>query len=162
MTYYSLWFAFGRVRAVNLCKICQTAKDTRELDHRMKICRCRRRQSQRWSVVCLKNMWFISELFNCYLFPIVWFSELLPPEVTCAKETRDLVIECCVGEHRQWSSCASLGLTHLIEFIHLISSEANEICEQESKKTIAPEHIIAALKVCLWLTSILRWLCCSG
>lgn len=31
----------------------------------------------------------------------VWFSELLLPEVTCAKETRDLVIECCVGEHRQ-------------------------------------------------------------
>lgn len=25
--------------------------------------------------------------------------ELLPNEVTCAKETRDLVIECCVGEH---------------------------------------------------------------
>ncbi|KAI6034037.1 hypothetical protein PISMIDRAFT_670945 [Pisolithus microcarpus 441] len=56
-------------------------------------------------------------------------SELLPSDVTCAKETRDLVIECCV------------------EFIHLISSEANEICEQESKKTIAPEHIIGALKL---------------
>lgn len=55
-------------------------------------------------------------------------SELLPNDVACAKETRDLVIECCV------------------EFIHLISSEANEICEQESKKTIAPEHIISALK----------------
>ncbi|KAF8702676.1 hypothetical protein AX14_014346 [Amanita brunnescens Koide BX004] len=55
-------------------------------------------------------------------------SELLPNDVICAKETRDLVIECCV------------------EFIHLISSEANEICEQESKKTIAPEHIIGALK----------------
>jgi len=55
-------------------------------------------------------------------------TELLPNEIACAKETRDLVIECCV------------------EFIHLISSEANEICEQESKKTIAPEHIIGALK----------------
>ncbi|KAF8665757.1 hypothetical protein AX16_000205 [Volvariella volvacea WC 439] len=55
-------------------------------------------------------------------------AELLPNDVVCAKETRDLVIECCV------------------EFIHLISSEANEICEQESKKTIAPEHIISALK----------------
>jgi len=54
--------------------------------------------------------------------------DLLPNDIVCAKETRDLVIECCV------------------EFIHLISSEANEICEQESKKTIAPEHIIAALK----------------
>ncbi|EAU84576.2 TATA binding protein-associated phosphoprotein [Coprinopsis cinerea okayama7 len=55
-------------------------------------------------------------------------AEILPNDVVCAKETRDLVIECCV------------------EFIHLISSEANEICEQESKKTIAPEHIISALK----------------
>ncbi|PFH52684.1 hypothetical protein AMATHDRAFT_139558 [Amanita thiersii Skay4041] len=55
-------------------------------------------------------------------------AELLPNDIICAKETRDLVIECCV------------------EFIHLISSEANEICEQESKKTIAPEHIIGALK----------------
>jgi len=55
-------------------------------------------------------------------------TELLPNDVACAKETRDLVIECCV------------------EFIHLISSEANEICEKESKKTIAPEHIITALK----------------
>lgn len=26
------------------------------------------------------------------------FIELLPDEVSCAKETRDLVIECCVGE----------------------------------------------------------------
>ena len=33
-----------------------------------------------------------------------------------------------------------------LEFIHLVSAEANEICEQESKKTIAPEHIISALK----------------
>lgn len=55
-------------------------------------------------------------------------AELLPNDINCAKETRDLIIECCV------------------EFIHLISSDANEICEQESKKTIAPEHIIGALK----------------
>ncbi|KIY49575.1 histone-fold-containing protein [Fistulina hepatica ATCC 64428] len=54
--------------------------------------------------------------------------ELLPKDVSCAKETRDLVIECCV------------------EFIHLISSEANDICEKDSKKTIAPDHIISALK----------------
>lgn len=55
-------------------------------------------------------------------------SELLPSDVSVAKETRDLVIECCV------------------EFIHLIASDANEICESESKKTIAPEHIINSLK----------------
>ncbi|KAG0237054.1 negative cofactor 2 transcription regulator complex subunit ncb2 [Actinomortierella wolfii] len=32
------------------------------------------------------------------------------------------------------------------EFIHLLASEANEICEKEAKKTIAAEHVIAALK----------------
>ena len=79
-------------------------------------------------------------------------AELLPNDVTCAKETRDLVIECCVGEHawqpRRSTVPMSRPLTATFaEFIHLISSEANEICEQESKKTIAPEHIIGALKV---------------
>jgi len=46
----------------------------------------------------------------------------------CARETRDLIIDCC------------------IEFIHLVSSQANEICDQESRKTISPEHIITALE----------------
>lgn len=32
------------------------------------------------------------------------------------------------------------------EFIHLIASEANEICEKETKKTIAGEHVVAALQ----------------
>jgi len=36
---------------------------------------------------------------------------------------------------------------YLIEFIHLIASEANEICEKEAKKTIAAEHVITALQV---------------
>ncbi len=38
-----------------------------------------------------------------------------------------------------------------LEFIHLLSAEANEICEKESKKTIAPEHILTALKVSTYL-----------
>lgn len=45
-----------------------------------------------------------------------------------AKETRDLLIECCV------------------EFITMISSEANDIAEKEAKKTIACEHVKAALE----------------
>lgn len=45
-----------------------------------------------------------------------------------AKEARDLLIECCV------------------EFITLISSEANEISEKEAKKTIACDHITKALE----------------
>lgn len=53
--------------------------------------------------------------------------ESLPKDLSCAKETRDLFIDCCV------------------EFVHLISSEANEACERESKKTIAPDHVVKAL-----------------
>ncbi|PFH60222.1 hypothetical protein XA68_11287 [Ophiocordyceps unilateralis] len=56
--------------------------------------------------------------------------EILPPQggVAFAKEARDLLIECCV------------------EFITLISSEANEISEKEAKKTIACDHITKALE----------------
>jgi histone H3/H4 len=45
-----------------------------------------------------------------------------------AKETRDLLIECCV------------------EFITMVSTEANEIAEKDAKKTIACEHITKALE----------------
>lgn len=45
-----------------------------------------------------------------------------------SKEARDLLIECCV------------------EFITLVSSEANEISEKEAKKTIACDHITKALE----------------
>ncbi|OJD10430.1 hypothetical protein AJ78_08561, partial [Emergomyces pasteurianus Ep9510] len=56
-------------------------------------------------------------------------TEILPPSSgqTFAKDARDLLIECCV------------------EFITLISSEANDISEKEAKKTIACEHIEKAL-----------------
>ncbi|KAI5295125.1 negative cofactor 2 transcription regulator complex subunit ncb2 [Ascosphaera acerosa] len=56
-------------------------------------------------------------------------TEILPPSSgqTFTKDARDLLIECCV------------------EFITLISSEANDISEKEAKKTIACEHIEKAL-----------------
>lgn len=50
------------------------------------------------------------------------------PSMNFAKETRDLLIECCV------------------EFITMISAEANEIAEKDAKKTIACEHITKALE----------------
>ncbi|XP_032884823.1 protein Dr1 [Amblyraja radiata] len=49
------------------------------------------------------------------------------PNVRVANEARELVVSCCT------------------EFIHLISSEANEICNKSEKKTISPEHVIQAL-----------------
>jgi histone H3/H4 len=56
-------------------------------------------------------------------------TEILPPStgLTFGKDARDLLIECCV------------------EFITLISSEANDIAEKEAKKTIACEHVEKAL-----------------
>lgn len=57
-------------------------------------------------------------------------TEILPPSSgqTFSKDARDLLMECCV------------------EFITLISSEANEISEKEAKKTIACEHVERALR----------------
>ncbi|XP_050728588.1 protein Dr1-like isoform X3 [Eriocheir sinensis] len=52
--------------------------------------------------------------------------ELLP-NVRVANEARELILNCCT------------------EFIHLVSSEANEICNQQQKKTINAEHILASL-----------------
>ncbi|KAL7006500.1 negative cofactor 2 transcription regulator complex subunit ncb2 [Cystobasidiomycetes sp. EMM_F5] len=55
-------------------------------------------------------------------------SELLPADMSCAKEVKEFLGDCCK------------------EFILLVSGEANEICEKDSKKTILPEHIVSALK----------------
>ncbi|KAJ3333404.1 negative cofactor 2 transcription regulator complex subunit ncb2 [Blyttiomyces sp. JEL0837] len=54
--------------------------------------------------------------------------EMMPSDISCSRETRDLLAECCV------------------EFIHLISAQANDACEKDAKKTIAGEHVLAALK----------------
>ena len=48
----------------------------------------------------------------------------LVPNVRIANEARELILNCCT------------------EFIHLVSSEANEICNKNDKKTISPEHVL--------------------
>jgi histone H3/H4 len=48
--------------------------------------------------------------------------------IRCSNETRDLICECCV------------------EFIQMVASESNEICNKGNKKTISPEHVFEALK----------------
>lgn len=45
-----------------------------------------------------------------------------------AKDSRDMLIDCCV------------------EFITMLTSEANDIAEKDAKKTIASEHITKALE----------------
>ncbi|KAL0849070.1 hypothetical protein ABMA28_013432 [Loxostege sticticalis] len=51
----------------------------------------------------------------------------LVPSVRVAYESRELILNCCT------------------EFIHLLSSEANEVCNQSNKKTINAEHVLTAL-----------------
>lgn len=48
-------------------------------------------------------------------------------DVRLTADTRDLIAECCT------------------EFVQLLSSEANDICEKDNKKTITPEHVLRAL-----------------
>ncbi|XP_057951174.1 uncharacterized protein LOC131145989 isoform X1 [Malania oleifera] len=67
--------------------------------------------------------------------------EMLPPDVRVARDAQDLLIECCV------------------EFINLVSSESNEVCGREEKRTIAPEHVLKALQVHHQFDSFLAYFC---
>nr|CAD7441761.1 unnamed protein product [Timema bartmani] len=49
------------------------------------------------------------------------------PNIRVANESRELILNCCT------------------EFIHLLSSEANDICNQQQKKTINADHVLQAL-----------------
>ena len=49
------------------------------------------------------------------------------PNIRVSNDARELILTCCK------------------EFIHLVSSEANDICNKQMKKTISPDHIISAL-----------------
>lgn len=45
------------------------------------------------------------------------------PNIRVGCETRELILQCCS------------------EFIHVLSSQANQICNDDQKKTITAEHI---------------------
>ncbi|KAF2863721.1 putative CBF/NF-Y family transcription factor [Piedraia hortae CBS 480.64] len=69
----------------------------------------------------------VQKIINEVLYsPAMAGGSTTPP--TFSKDTRDLLIECCV------------------EFITMLSAEANEIAEREAKKTIACEHVTKALE----------------
>ena len=54
----------------------------------------------------------------------------LIPRIRVANDARELILNCCT------------------EFIHLVSTEANEVCVKQQRKTISPEHILEGA-VCL-------------
>ena len=49
------------------------------------------------------------------------------PSFRVANDARDLITNCCT------------------EFIRLIATEANVICEHDQKKTISPDHVLSAM-----------------
>lgn len=51
----------------------------------------------------------------------------LTPNVRVANDARELILACCT------------------EFIHHLSSTANDLCSQQQKKTISPEHILEGM-----------------
>ena len=51
------------------------------------------------------------------------------PNIRVANEARELILQCST------------------EFIHLLSSEANEICDKQQKKTISPEHVLQGILI---------------
>lgn len=55
-------------------------------------------------------------------------SEVLPYNMTCSREVKQILL----------NSCA--------EFVHIVATEANEMCEREQKKTVTHEHVYAALR----------------
>lgn len=50
------------------------------------------------------------------------------PHIRVANNSRELILNCCT------------------EFILLLSSQSNEICEKRQKKTILPEHVMDAMQ----------------
>jgi hypothetical protein len=66
--------------------------------------------------------------------------------MTCPKDAKDLIAECAKGA----AACDPTqrrATEVLTEFITLIASEANELCEKSAKKMMMPDHVVQALKV---------------
>lgn len=81
------------------------------------------------------------------LLMLVHTIDCLPEKMACARDARDLVSLCCNGQLGvPLNPCLADPLAST-EFINAISSEAQEICDKDSKKTMSPDHVVEALKV---------------
>lgn len=63
------------------------------------------------------------------------------PRATINKMVRDAL----PSDARLSADCCEKIIDCCTEFVNLISSEANEVCNKESKTTIHPDHVIKAL-----------------
>jgi len=80
---------------------------------------------------------------------------MLPPEIGCTREARDIIMNCCIGKgasHRgQAGNCCltqqyAATISPPAEFIHLVAFEASDICDKSKKRTIGQEHVMEALR----------------
>jgi len=72
-----------------------------------------------------RNMNFCNESFTrSAMYKLV---KEIVPQVRLSGEAKDLIVNACN------------------EFIHLLASEANTVCEKQSKKLILPDHVLLAL-----------------
>ncbi|KAJ3344649.1 negative cofactor 2 transcription regulator complex subunit ncb2 [Entophlyctis luteolus] len=71
--------------------------------------------------------------------------EVLPGDIWCSKEARDLIADCCLVRSTdidtRFESCV-----FLMKMTDLVLSAANEICDKEAKKAITGDHVLSALK----------------
>ncbi|CAD6568508.1 MAG: negative cofactor 2 transcription regulator complex subunit ncb2 [Tremellales sp. Tagirdzhanova-0007] len=58
-------------------------------------------------------------------------SEMLPEDMSCSKDAKDVIVDCCVAGS---------------EWVKLLATQANGVCDESSKKTISPEHVVEALR----------------
>jgi hypothetical protein len=69
-------------------------------------------------------------------------------------QTAPLPLSRAIARTNQTQLCLCLFFTHACaEFINLVSSEANELCDKEKKNTIVPEHVVASLEASHTATS---------
>jgi histone H3/H4 len=82
-------------------------------------------------------------------------AEVIPSDLKLSAEVRDIFTDCCTGvcvraRRRRRCACATAGSAdralRAAEFVNLLSSEANELCDKEKKTTIGPEHVMSAME----------------
>ncbi|KAJ3428929.1 protein dr1 [Anaeramoeba flamelloides] len=54
--------------------------------------------------------------------------QILPREIRCSTQIKELVVDCCT------------------EFVHLVSAQASEICLKSKKKIISGDHVVSSVK----------------
>ncbi|KAM0688333.1 negative cofactor 2 transcription regulator complex subunit ncb2 [Conglomerata obtusa] len=67
-------------------------------------------------------------------------------EVSLPKATIDKIISESLKGKPALKDVKDIVMQCAIEFVHLITSEANELCEKECRKTITHDHVYKALE----------------